>query len=263
MPAPKTEDSWKSYNKSCEKFLDLVHSDLHSSNCYTHKEEKYCQGICDHVTKWGWDRLLRKKSHGDNKFKELELRWRQQVGSDNRPSNLLCIKALSTHEEGTYTSYSSTCQSTIQHDKKMQTSWEPVHLAGRFLFHKFAGQLVTTPDGGNPFIQGPQGSQYRAQLQLQAESNFAWASMAHKLLLQAWQQGKLTGKEWANSNATVVQSCVASALVACACKVLGSGAISSSVSRANSSHSLDAAETASIAVCEQGHVFFSPHAGCK
>ena len=81
--------------------------------------------------------------------------------------------------------------------------------------------------------------------------------MAHKLLLQAWQQGKLTGKEWANSNATVVQSCVASALVACACKVLGSGAISSSVSRENSLHSWDAAETASILEEEQhleGHI---------
>lgn len=127
------------------------------------------------------------------------------------------------------------------------------------LFHKFAGQLITTPDGGNPFIKGPHGSQFRAKqlgphdwrLQLQAEANFAWASFAHKLQLQAWQQGKLTGAKWADSNETVVQSCMASALVTCVYKVLGSGAISSSVSRANSSHSLDAAETASILEEEQ------------
>ena len=184
-------------------------------------------------------------------------------------------------------------QSTIQHVKKRQASWKTVHLARRYhwlkqqqemgaiklvycptehmiadlftkplaviLFHKFAGQLITTPDGGNPFLKGPQGSQFRAKqlgphdwrLQLQAEANFAWASFAHKLQLQAWQQGKLTGAEWADCNETVVQTCMATALMACGYKVLGSGAISSSVSRANSSHSLDAAETASILEEEQ------------
>ena len=61
----------------------------------------------------------------------------------------------------------------------------------------------------------------------------------------------MTGAEWADCNETVVQTCMATALMACGYKVLGSGAISSSVSRANSSHSLDAAETASILEEEQ------------
>ena len=89
-------------------------------------------------------------------------------------------------------------QSTIQHVKKQQASWKTVHLARRYhwlkqqqdmkaikivycptkhmiadqltkplavaLFRYFAGFLVTTPSGSNPFIQSPSGSQFKAKL---------------------------------------------------------------------------------------------------
>lgn len=110
LPAPSAKDKdenklgWQTLTKDCTKFLDMFHSDLHSSNAYTHRMEKYLQGIHDHATKWGFVRLLKKKSHGDKKFRELELRLRQQVWKENRPPNLLCIKCLRTDGEGCYTS---------------------------------------------------------------------------------------------------------------------------------------------------------------
>ena len=178
----------------------------------------------------------------------------------------VCIDISSTYKANCLIIYEDN-QSTIQHVKKQQASWKTVHLARRYHwlkqqqemkaiklvycpgeymiadaltkpvptnpFHKFAGHMVTTPSGGDPFIQGPQGSQFRSkqlgphdwQLLLKAANNVMWAGMAERLAIAAWNSGRIGSGDWVDANEAVVSCGLANALTACRLKdlVIGSG----------------------------------------